>query len=176
MKNALLSLIIASLLSACAMHQKELMWPDTVPELNYFKDYYAQDKANQNVLSERAYLEWIKKFYLGSTLYSRGWNMMTNELVTSLSNSEDKEISFKKLRQLGKRIAAEWAKDSRHRVINTRHISIWGNALLESIGKKEQLALISKVEKDVDALLKQDIKPKSINAERYYAPSEWDDF
>lgn len=154
----------------------ESTWPESMPSLQYYKDYYAENKQHQEVLSERAYLGWIKKFYLGSMLYRRGWNMMTNELVSSLDNSDNKNLTRKKMKLLGKRISAEWAKDTRFSLIKTRHISIWGNALLESISKNQQLMLISKVEQDVDALLTRKITSDAIRADRYHPPSEWDDF
>ena len=176
MKKIFLILFGLSLLSACVSTHKALVWPENIPPLEYFRGYYAQDEQHQKAMKERAYLEWIKKFYLGSAIYSRGWNMVTNEVITSLDNENHEKQTRQRMQKLGKLISAEWAKHSKYRVINTRHISIWGNALLESISKKEQLLLISKVEGDVDALLTKQIKPGSIQEERYYQTSHWDDF
>ncbi len=115
---------------------------------------------------------WVQRFYLGWEIYKRGWLKMTDELLAEINDPKQAKIIEKKLNTLGFNISREWAKKSKQRRIYTRHVAIWGNALLESLDKGESLLLIDKVSDDVDALLAHKLEPKMITENRYYQQDE----
>jgi len=119
---------------------------------------------------------WVNRFYYGWTLYRRGWVRATNELTASLSDPEDKQHALDMMFTIGKQVSAEWAKNKRHRVINTKHLSIWGNSLNQSVVKKEQLYILDRILEDVNLLLAQEIQPKDVDTHRYYPPINDDPF
>lgn len=166
-RSALLFLVSLSLFS-CSTAYRSDSWPASLPPQAYFVDYYIQDKANQEVLDLGEYLTWVKRFYLGWELYNQGWLKVADKLPQTLKSEEDKINSRNKVLNIGKLVAPEWAKDPRHRVINTRHLGIWGNAINESIVRSEQIQLLEKILTDVNDLLNKKIKPSDITSDRYY--------
>jgi hypothetical protein len=158
------------LLSACT-HLKD-QWPDQVPSRSQFIKSYNSDQPNKSVQTEQEYLLWVQRFYLGWEIYRRGWLQVTDELVAEVKDPTEKRIARKKMKNLGLKISREWAKKSKHRRIYTRHVAIWGNALLESLDKGESITLIDKVTSDVNALLAHKLEPKMITENRYYPQDE----
>jgi hypothetical protein len=156
------------MISACATAPNHQHWPKDIPPKKLFTDHYQQDIPHQNVLSEQEYLTWVHRFYYGWELYKRGWMLATQELEDSLENPQEKQKARNTMRQIGELIAPEWAKNKRHRIINTRHLNIWGNTINESIVQKEQLKILSKILTDVKALRQKQIMPDSILTNRYY--------
>jgi hypothetical protein len=172
--NVLRSIFIASfilLLTAGCSHLKD-QWPDQVPKRSLFLKAYQLDQENKRIQSQEEYLLWIQRFYLGWEIYRNGWLKVTNQLVEETHNPDDRKIVEKKMQQIGLKISREWAKKHKQRKIFTRHVSIWGNALLESLDRNEPLLLIEKVNADVDALLAHKLQPKAITASRYYPQDE----
>lgn len=143
-------------------------WPENIPPREYFTDYYENDHDNRKVISEKSYLRWIHRFYFGWQLHKQGWLQATDELVQTLNTEEERQKALETALLIGKRVSPEWAKDKRHRVINTRHLIIWGNALNESIIQKEQQKILDKILNDVNTLLEKKISPRDIAANRYY--------
>lgn len=175
MKFAVLTVSLV-FLAACSTTQRNLSqpnWPEQLPPLSYFTDYYAQDPEHQEVLSESGYLNWIKRFYLGWELYRRGWLQATDELVATLDDPEDKRIARERAEEIGRLVSPEWAKARNYRVINTRHLTIWGNALNKSMVKQEQLIMLDKILSDVKILLDRKLQPKDIASNRYYEPESF---
>jgi hypothetical protein len=158
------------LISGCT-HLKD-QWPDQVPSRTQFVKTYNNDLNNKNIQTQEEYLLWIQRFYLGWEIYKRGWLKMTNELLVEVDDPKQKEIIEKKMHDLGLKISREWAKKTKQRRIYTRHVAIWGNALLESLDKGESILLIDKVSEDVNALLAHKIEPKMITENRYYPQDE----
>ena len=70
--------------------------------------------------------------------------------------------------EIGRLVSPEWSKDNNYRVINTRHVSIWGNALNESIIKQEPFVVLDKVLADIKQLLSRTLTPEEIRYSRYY--------
>lgn len=169
--------VIATLISACTSHKLvDEAWPTTMPSRSYFLQVYNADKGNKSVQSEEEYFKWVFRFYNGWELYSRGWIKMTNELMEQVENPDQaQEIKFK-IDRIGRLVAGEWAKKSDSRTIYLRHVSIWGNSLLESLDRGEPLPLINRINQDVDDLLAHKIHPDTITATRYYAQDEDDPF
>jgi hypothetical protein len=158
------------LISGCT-HLKD-QWPDKVPSRSQFVKTYNNDLSNKNIQTQEEYLLWIQRFYLGWEIYKRGWLKMTDELLVEVDDPKQKEIIEKKMHNLGLKISREWAKKTKQRRIYTRHVAIWGNALLESLDKGESMLLIDKVNEDVNALLAHKIEPKIITENRYYPQDE----
>lgn len=158
------------LLSACSNLKDQ--WPDQVPNRSLFIKAYNADTQNKQIQTQEEYLLWIQRFYMGWEIYRNGWLKVTNQLTEQTADDQDKKIIEKKMQQIGLKISCEWAKKSRHRKIFTRHVSIWGNALLESLDRNEPLLLIDKVNADVDALLAHKLQPKTITENRYYPQDE----
>jgi len=165
-------LLMLLLVTACSITTYTDIWPENIPSRNYFTHYYAQDKAHQNVLSQDDYLTWVHRFYFGWKLYKRGWLQTTDELKKTLSTVPEQQLAAQKMYELGRLVAPEWAKNTRYRVINTRHISIWGVSLTESINQGEQLMMLDSISRDVDALLAGTLQPRDIDYDRYYQYEE----
>ena len=160
-------LVSALLFTACATTPPEAHWPAGMPEINHYQRYYAQDVDHHEVSNEQDYLKWVKRFYLGSPFYDRGWFDASEEYLESLPPEVDQAQIETDLYLIGKKVSAEWAKADPHRVINTRHVIIWGNAMKRAMGDGSQEVLISQLHQDVDALLAGIVKPKAINKSRY---------
>lgn len=172
-------LILASSLFACSSNKivrQADPWPSDMPSRAYFLKIYEADEANKKVQTQEEYLTWIVRFYNGWELYRRGWIKMTNELVAQIEDPEQAKEIRHKVDRMGRLVAGEWAKKSVTRTIYTRNVSIWGNALLESLDRNEALPLIDRVNQDVDDLLAHRIKADIITAERYFPVDEDDPF
>ena len=165
------------LLNACSHHQiARDGWPQAIPPSTYFLSIYNADSANKAIQTEDEYFTWIIRFYNGWELYRRGWTKMSNELLEQVEDpAQIKEIKFK-IDRIGRLVSGEWAKKVKQRTIFTRHVAIWGNALLESLDRGEPLPLINKINQDVDDLLAHKIHPDVITAARYFPPDEDDPF
>ncbi len=175
------SLLLVMSLFACTStsnkvaHQKE-PWPSEMPSRSYFLKIYEADKVNKEIQTQEEYLTWIVRFYNGWELYRRGWTKMTDELIAQVEDpSQVKEIRYK-IDRIGRLVSGEWAKKSDTRTIYLRHVSVWGNALLESLDRHEALPLINRVNQDVDDLLAHKISADVITAERYFPADENDPF
>jgi len=179
MKSAqfVIILFVTLLVTACtSRHITHETWPEDMPSRSYFLDVYNADEENKQIQTQEEYFTWIVRFYEGWELYRRGWIKMTNELMAQVDNPHDaKEIKFK-IDRIGRLVSGEWAKKSEKRCIYLRHVSIWGNSLLESLDRGEPLKLINKINRDVDDLLAHKLSPDVITANRYYAPDEDDPF
>lgn len=171
-------MVLVSSLFGCSTQKlaRDENWPATMPERAFFVKAYEADEANKKVQAQQEYLTWIVRFYNGWELYGRGWTKMTNELLVQIDDpAEAKEIKTK-VDRIGRLVSAEWAKKSDTRTIYLRHVSIWGNALLESLDRDQALELVNRVNQDVDGLLAHKIKPAVITAERYFPANEEDPF
>lgn len=175
----IITLLFALSLYACTSNKVARQadtWPKDMPSRAYFLKVYEADEANKKIQTQEEYLTWIVRFYSGWELYRRGWIKMTNELVAQVEDpSQIKEIRYK-IDRIGRLVSGEWAKKSDTRTIYLRHVSIWGNALLESLDRNQALPLINRVNQDVDDLLTHKISADVITAERYFPADEDDPF
>lgn len=171
--------MLLSSLFACSSNKivrQAHAWPSDMPSRAYFLNIYEADEANKKVQTKEEYLTWIVRFYSGWELYRRGWIKMTDELVAQVEDpGQVKEIRYK-VDRIGRLVSGEWAKKADTRTIYLRHVSIWGNALLESLDRNEALPLVNRVNQDVDDLLAHRIKADIITAERYFPVDEDDPF
>ena len=151
-------------------------WPSDMPARAYFISVYESDEGNKKMQTQEQYLTWIVRFYKGWELYRRGWIKMSDELIAQVEDpSQVKEIQTK-IDRIGRLVSSEWAKKTETRTIYTRHVSIWGNALLESIDRNQALPLVTRVNQDVDGLLAHALHADIITAERYFPADENDPF
>lgn len=172
-------LILTSSLFACSSNRivrQTDTWPDHMPSRAYFLRIYEADAINKKIQTQEEYLVWIVRFYTGWELYRRGWIKMTNELVAQVEDPDQINEIRHKVDRIGRLVSGEWAKKSDTRTIYLRHVSIWGNALLESLDRNEALPLINRVNQDVDDLLAHRIHTDVITAERYFPIDEDDPF
>jgi hypothetical protein len=155
-------------ITACSNAPDKNHWAREIPSENFLSAYYQQDIPHQTALSERDYLMWVNRFYFGWKLYRRGWIQATEELVNSLPKTQDKQHAKRLMLDIGNLIGPEWAKNKKYRLINTRHLGIWGDAINASIVHHQQITTLNNIMNDAKALLKKDITSRLIVADRYY--------
>ncbi len=163
-------------LTSCSTIRSTSTWPQDIPPRSYFVDYYEERVTDKDLLSQNEYLTWIHRFYFGWELYARGWIKSTDVLSKTLEDHDDSQLAKEKALLLGRVVSPEWAKSKGDRVINTRHLNIWGNVINESIVRKEQLAILDKILFDANALLEKKIRPRDITFNRYYKVEEFGEF
>ena len=142
-------------------------WPGDIPTLSHYQSLYSHDTANQKVQTQEDYLTWIVRFYKGWAGFARGWQDVSDELIASVENSRKDPVS-KKLAVLGKEVSGEWAKKSDQRLIYTKTLSIWGNALSESIYHDNVEPVVDMISVDVDLMMSQKLQAESITLQRYF--------
>jgi len=178
MRYLILSACISTL-AACSLFRPATdshAWPEDVPSRSYFEAVYQADPANQALQSKQAYLTWIIRFYQGSAVYRRGWNDLVPDVVEGVDPPEKQQALERQLYAIGKKVAADWAKDNSVRQITSAHLATWGQAMNESILHNEQTELVQQIARDVDRLLQNTLSPQAIVASRYYPEDEDDVF
>ena len=169
-------LVLFSLLSACSSRMtKEAYWPTEIPSREFFVAKYEADIENQNVETLDEYLLWVVRFYEGWELYNNGWTKVTTDSLHGVTDPVLAEKIKTRMDMIGQTIACEWPKNKKDRRILTRHIVIWGNALVESIKRGQELALIDRVLADANGLLVRKIAIDDIKADRYFPRDPADD-
>jgi len=173
------SVVIFSLLllTACVSHApKEDQWPSDMPSRAFFVAAYETDADNKKGQDLDEYLLWVLRFYKGWELYRNGWTQVTSDSLIGVKNPQNAQEIRVKMDLIGSGIASEWAKNKSNRRVLTRHVVVWGNALIESIkrGEPEEIKLINRVLTDLNGLLEKDIDLEEVKAERYY-PRDKDD-
>ena len=166
--NKLRGQILASLfilLQGCVATDESL-WPDGIPQREYFELIYASDKDNQLVQSKTGYLAWVVSFYEGTLIAPVGW-LDLQSIVLDMADPEDRNELRKRLTTLGRLISGEWAKENDKRVITSRMLSLWGSIMQLVDDPRIQYQAVSLIEKDVKALLNSQLTPEAIVDERY---------
>lgn len=170
-----LSLVCLLLLNGCATRaQKVANWPSDMPSRDFFVAHYEADLENKKGQDLDEYLLWVLRFYKGWELYNNGWTKVTEDSLHGVTNPALAQEIRTKMGLIGEGIACEWAKNKKDRRILLRHVVVWGNALVESIKRDQELLLINRVLADVNGLLASQIDLDDINAERYF-PRDGDD-
>ena len=161
-------LMFATLLAACAGRQTpEANWPAFMPSVDYYKAHYEADTDNQTVQSWPEYSTWVNRFYTGWVMFSLGWQPMTEQLTEQVEDRPDAVMITTNMAAIGRAISAEWAKDSRHRKINTRHMLVWGHVLQDSVENECVLEMSEIVMRDVGDLLAERLPGSAISEGRY---------
>ncbi len=161
------------MLPACAtVQENDTDWPERLPPHGYFLTSYQGDAINAGLQPLEQYLLWVKRFYRGWELYPSGWDNVTRDLLLRVKQPELADEIEEKMGRLGLVISAEWAKNNQTRLINSRQVSIWGNALIKSLEQGETLEILEQVAADVDDLLHHRISADAITASRFYAEDD----
>jgi len=170
-------LLLCSLcLSACVTHApQQADWPRHIPSRDFFVAHYEADIDNKASEDLNEYLLWVIRFYEGWELYSNGWTKVTEDAVRGVKDPVIAEEIRSKLGLIGQGIACEWPKNKKDRRIFTRHIVVWGNALVESIKRDQELQLVNRVLADVNGLIAYRVDIDEIKAERYFPRDNGDD-
>jgi hypothetical protein len=153
---------------------QEEHWPKDMPPRAYFIASYEADDENKKSEDLDEYLLWVVRFYQGWELYRNGWTQVTADSLIGVNDPALAHEIKTKMDLIGKAIGSEWPKNKKDRRILTRHIVVWGNALVESIKRGQELALINRVLADTDGLVQHRIDLEDIKAERYF-PRDGDD-
>lgn len=165
-----------SVLAGCASHPpKQAQWPTDIPSHEFFVSVYEDDVENKKTQTVDEYMLWVLRFYKGWELYHNGWTQVTDNSLEGVTDPLLAQEIKLKMDMIGVNIASEWAKAKDDRRIYTRHVVVWGNALIEAIKRGEELKLINRVLKDVNNLVAKKIHMDDIKAERYYAKDKDDD-
>lgn len=169
---------MVAFLTGCAQWRSadSMAWPDDIPPREHFEAIYQQDPANQEAQTQGEYLTWVRRFYHGWKFYGKGWNDLAPEVLSEVEDPEEREYLEQLIADLGFDIVGEWAKDSDHNRISTRHLSIWGNALREAMVQGQEREVLEQVHRDVDNLLERRLPAGAITASRYHAEDEDDVF
>lgn len=165
-------LVVLTLPSCATQQVKSSIWSDDLPPRTYFLDRYQQDVVNKNSQGQDEYLKWVTRFYKGWELYPSGWDNISQQVLLKLNKHPAAGEIRVKLERLGLIISAEWAKNNKTRIINTRLVALWGNALIKSLEHGETLQLIDHVAADINNLLTRKLAIDAIAADRYYAQDE----
>lgn len=173
MKNRILAILILLLMSACAELVKTAPnWSDDLPQYSYFYNEYQRDSINSKIQPLDQYLTWVERFYHGWELYPNGWNTIKQDLLQRITDQAFASEVAQKMDDLGLSISQEWAKNNDTRIINTRHVSIWGNALVKSLQHGETLEIIARINADVQDLVLKNISADLITENRFYAEDD----
>lgn len=170
-------LLSVLLLTGCVNKApKEEHWPTDIPSRAFFVAAYEADVENKKGQELEDYLLWVIRFYKGWELYRNGWTQVTDDSLLGVKDPQRATEIKIKMDLIGSGIACEWAKNKDERRILTRHVVVWGNALIESIkrGEVEEVKLINRVLSDVNGLLDNDVQIEEVKADRYY-PKDKDD-
>ena len=165
--------LLLSVLTACVVTPpvSDDDWPEQVPPKTYYLTHYADDKVNQQAQTLANYLDWVEKFYYGSSFYPVGWISLESDFLNSYKafNASANDVANMKKRTelLGKKISAEWAKASKERLITTRHIIVWGRASRAAQKAGLHEVFFAQWEADVNALLNRTLLGSDVKSARY---------
>jgi len=169
-------LVLVSVLSGCSSRMiKQANWPGEIPPREFFVAKYEADIENKQDETLDEYLLWVVRFYEGWELYSNGWTKVTADSLRGVTDPALAQQIKTKMDMIGETIACEWPKNKKDRRILTRHIVVWGNALVESIKRGQELALIDRVLADANGLVVKKVGIDDIKADRYFPRDPSDD-
>jgi hypothetical protein len=98
------------------------------PDERDFRPEYNRDAANQAKQSWDKYWSWIGTYYDGNLL-SSGWTKESQDLLKGVKSEPTRDELRASLNHLGRRLAAEWAKDNGVRKIDTSALKDFGERL-----------------------------------------------
>lgn len=174
MRHLVLAIALMASLTACIHTPSIDGWSDDMPPKQYFSAYFKQDPKHAEYQTETNYLGWIRVYYQGNLIRPKGW-LETVDEVAATQPVQHQQVVHDEMMALGKLISAEWALDDNVRLLNTRNLQAWGEAVKEAINRDELRELIVFIRNDVNALLSGEISRDDIDYERYFADDD-DDF
>ena len=176
--RVLIVLKLLILLSACQTYKLDDEWPNDIPPRKIFvKGFLEKRDLTQADDAQLSYhLGWIKKFYQGTTLYPNGWLSASEQFIATINSKNEKKSVAKRLQNLGIAIGNEWAQDNSIRLINNTNMITWASAMRTAAERNKHSVFLDKVEKDVQALLNEELTSRDIKYERYFEEESFDDF
>lgn len=158
------------LLPSCSVLQSEPTdWSADWPPESYFQAAYQLDKANQTEQSYAEYILWIKRFYSGWLFYPGGWDGMVQQLLTTKKVPVSNAWFRQEMLQVGASISSEWAKSDNHRLINSRHLLNWSDAVRRSVALGQEKWLLAEITADIVGLLDGTLSASVISSKPYFA-------
>lgn len=151
-------------------------WPEQLPPVDFFVEAYESDPKLRDYQTLQNYLYWVRAFYEGTSLYPRGWNDVTEEILESTTSTQDTAAREQLLFDLGTEIAVEWSKETEINRIKSSNLAVWGNAVERSVGEGNVDATLARIAEDVQRLLSLQLTPDDITADRYHKPDPDDWF
>lgn len=176
-KRAFVGALVCVLLAACSGFRSASVdeWPAGLPPSNYFVSSFEEDEALQQLQTLDEYLSWVKSFYAGTLVYSRGWNAVSEEILGASYDRAQKALRKQVLYMLGRDIAVDWSKANSIRHVDSRHLAIWGSAAGRAIDEGDVDETLAKIGEDLELLLSESLDPDTITAARYHPqdPEDW---
>lgn len=159
-------LLLAAVLSACALSGSAGPWPADIPPRHHFTHLYADDVPNQALQTQEQYLDWVVRFYEGSDYMALGWNAIVESVLVDLA-PDQRALLAAQLRALGASISGEWAKDNQVRQIDTAMLSLWGAVMQADFAPEYRLAAVAMIREDVADILDASLAPERVDEQRY---------
>jgi len=160
-------LITLLVLDGCAAQvARRDEWPRDLPGQDYFRVVYAADVSNSVLQSEEQYLAWVRRFYEGSELYPYGYDDIESFVLDGL-DGEARTAIADQLRAIGMQIGAEWAKDRRVKLISTKMLSVWADAIQSDESAQDLATVLNRISADVGAVLAGSLDLSVVTPDRY---------
>jgi hypothetical protein len=113
------------------------------PSQQDYREEYDRDAINQKKQTWSQYWGWVKSFHEG-TFFVSGWTDRAKELVAGVKPGADRKKLVKEIKDFGRDICKEWAKDSSVCKVGTAELTRWGKMIEKAkksdAGDGEQLA------------------------------------
>lgn len=130
-----------------------------------FELAWEEDEINKSLQPREEYLKWVSNFYKGSP-FVPGWTKRQEELCAPLSPAEA-PVAEARLEKLGRALATEWAKDNKHRKINSDLLRLVADILVEARDDSRLVEVVDALLRDVKALVDGELKPNAVTKDRY---------
>ena len=116
----------------------------------FFRQRYDADEANQKRQSWKEYQDWVNAFYQGKRFPPvPGWNDRRSSILKRVPAERRGGVELL-LDEVGRRLAAEWAKDNAVRKVSTGDLQAWGKQFGDAASAPDTLeAALREVEAEV---------------------------
>jgi hypothetical protein len=139
-------------------------WPDDVPPESRFAAVYASDARNRERQDMQEYFDWVLRFYKGNGLVP-GWRAQEQTLA-QLMGGEYEEVA-EGIRELGRTVAAEWAKHNEVRRIDSDMLMVWGGVLRSAAKEHRAGRVVEQLTADARAVVEGKLAKADIRRHRY---------
>ncbi|HLE96178.1 MAG TPA: hypothetical protein VI997_02305 [Candidatus Thermoplasmatota archaeon] len=121
-----------------------------------FRAAYERDATNRAKQAWDEYAKWIRTFYEGKAFPPvPGWTKRERDILAALPDAARPQAA-RLLDELGRRMAAEWAKDNAVRKVSTGDLQAWGSALEKAArGDADGARTIAQLETQLAELAKR---------------------
>jgi len=130
-----------------------------------FRDAHGRDARSAAAQPFEEYWDWVRTLLVTGGAGQPGWLAQGDAIVAGVGDADAAATLRARLRALGRRIAAEWAKPSRHRRIHSTffqgspNLQTWGRQLERAAARDagDGTAIreaVEKIEREVDEALR----------------------